>query len=111
GRGLVQLRKLLGEDAAAVRWLRVDIVDGMRKRNWGTLRQQLTQVKRNYCRQGLSLDPNCRHAFLETEINANAMLYGGPKYPHCMVNEKNFSRYARLRYGLTRVDFGDQTPV
>src|SRR5690606_35939488 len=45
------------------------------------------------------------------EINANAMFYGGPKYPHCVVNEKNFRRYARLRHGLAGVDFEDATPV
>jgi len=110
-RGIMRLRKQATRDPNVLRWLRVDIVDGIRQNDWGTLKQQLTQVKRNYCRQGISLDPGFRHAFLETEINANAMLYGGPKYPHCVVNEKNFRRYARLRHGLAGVDFENDTPV
>jgi len=110
-RGTARLRKVAARNPDAIHWLRIDIVDEMRQNDWGTLKRQLTQVKRNYCRQGISLDPNCRHAFLETEINANAMFYGGPKYPHCVVNEKNFRRYARLRHGLAGVDFEDATPV
>lgn len=110
-RGAARLRKLVAKNPDIIRWLRVDIIDGMRQNDWGTLKRQLTQVKRNYCRQGISLDPGCRHAFLETEINANAMFYGGPKYSHCVVNEKNFLRYARRRHGLASVDFDDKTPV
>lgn len=110
-RGTSRLRKVVTRNPDAIRWLRIDIVDEMRQNDWGTLKRQLIQVKRNYCRQGISLDPNCRHAFLETEINANAMFYGGPRLPHCVVNEKNFERYARRRHGLASVDFGDETPV
>ncbi len=110
-RGTARLRKVAARNPDAIRWLRIDIVDEMRQNDWGTLKRQLTQVKRNYCRQGISLDPNCRHAFLETEINANAMFYGGPKYSHCVVNEKNFARYARRRHGLASVDLGDETSV
>lgn len=109
--GTARLRKLMTEKPDVLRWLRVEVVDNMRKSDWRTLKKQLIQVKRNYCRQGISLDANCRHAFLETEINANAMLYGGPKFAHCVLNEKNFKRYARLRHGLTDVNFDDATPV
>jgi len=110
-RGILRLRRQVTKNPDVMRWLRVDIVDTMRRNDWGTLKRQLTEVKRNYCRQGISLDPNCRHAFLETEINANAMFYGGPKYAHCVVNEKNFRRYARYRHGLASVDFDDGTSV
>src|SRR5690606_5475847 len=40
----------------------------------------------------------------ETELNANAMLYGGNKRPGGILNERNFARYARIRHGLSRVD-------
>ena len=110
-RGIVRLRRQVTRNPRVIRWLRVDLVDAMRQNDWGTLKRQLVDVKRNYCRQGISLDPGCRHAFLETEINANAMFYGGPKYPHCVVNERNFQRYARRRHGLASVDFDNETPV
>ncbi|MGK2286252.1 hypothetical protein [Pedomonas sp. V897] len=106
-----RLRRIVRETPDLARWLRVDVVDAMRKSDWGTLKKLLTQVKRNYCRQGLSLDAHGRHAFLETEINANAMLYGGPRISHCVVNEQNFKRYARLRHGLEDVNFDDAESV
>lgn len=106
-----RVRKIQNDKPYALRWLRVDVVENMRKADWGTLKELPTQVKRNYCRQGIALDADCRHAFLETEINANAMFYGGPRFPHCVVNEKNFKRYARLRHGLTEVNFDDATSV
>lgn len=105
------LHEVAGDQPELLRWVRVDAVDELRKVDWATLRQMLTQVKRNYCRQGLSLDARCGHAFLETEINANAMLYGGPTVSHCVVNEANFRRYARVRHGLEDVNFEDATPV
>ncbi|MFO2465578.1 hypothetical protein OOJ96_18045 [Pseudomonas sp. 15FMM2] len=110
-RGLARLRKVVAKHPDMIRWLRVDTVDEMRRSNWAELKRQLTEVKRNYCRQGISLDRNCRHAFLETEINANAMFYGGVEYPHCVVNEKNFRLYAKLRHGLGDVDLKDATLV
>lgn len=110
-RGVARMRRQAMRNPDSVRWLRVDIVDGVRQTEWGTLKRLLTDVKRNYCRQGISLDPEFRHAFLETEINANAMFYGGPKIAHCVVNEKNIRRYARRRHGLERMDICDDKPV
>lgn len=109
--GWIQLRRLVRERGMDVRWLRVDHVDAIRETNWGMLRTLLATAKRNYFRSGLSLDARCRFAFLETELNANAMLYGGPKVPTCVVNEANFQRYARLRHGLKSVDMADFAPV
>lgn len=106
-----RIRRIAKNRGLDVRWLRVDQVDGMEETNWGTLKALLTKTKRNYFRTGISLDGKCRHAFLETEINANAMLYGGPKVDHCVVNEKNFLLYARSRHALGRVDFADDKPI
>src|SRR5690606_27947270 len=72
-RGTARLRKVAARTPDDIHWLRIDSVDEMRQNDWRTLQRQLTQVKPNYCRQGISLAPTCRHAFLETEINANAM--------------------------------------
>lgn len=85
-------------------WLRVDWVDDVDKVTWGQLETRLRKVKRNYFRHGLSLDADFRHAFLETELNANAMLYGGPGARTAVVNDKNFRRYARIRHGLPTVE-------
>ncbi|WP_336961455.1 CapA family protein [Sphingobium aquiterrae] len=110
-RGGERVRHLARNRQMDVRWLRVDHVDAMEATTWGMLRELLARTKRNYFRLGIALDAECRHGFLETEINANAMLYGGPKIDHCIVNEKNVRRYARLRHGLGQVDLADDAPV
>src|SRR5690606_23073427 len=46
-------------------------------------------------------------AFLEGELNANAMLYGGSHIDHAVVNEKNFRLYAGNRFKGRRVEFPD----
>ncbi|MEC3950782.1 UDP-N-acetylmuramoyl-tripeptide--D-alanyl-D-alanine ligase [Sphingobium sp. HWE2-09] len=92
-------------------WLRVDWVRAVERTDWGSLRQRLGATKRNYFRLGIALDARLEQAFLETEVNANAMLYGGKGHPTATVNEANFLRYARLRHGIDKIDFSDQAPV
>lgn len=88
-------------------WLRVDWVRAVEQTDWQSLRQRLDATKRNYFRLGIALDAGLEQAFLETEINANAMLYGGNGHPTAIVNEGNFRRYARLRHGIRAIDFSD----
>jgi hypothetical protein len=101
----------IGDAEGAARWLRVDWVDAAEPATWQTLRTQLAKIKRNYFRLGLSLDQDFQHAFLETELNANAMLYGGAASTTALVNEKNFALYAAKRHGIAEVDFADDRPV
>ncbi|MFC0202823.1 UDP-N-acetylmuramoyl-tripeptide--D-alanyl-D-alanine ligase [Novosphingobium soli] len=106
-KGLAQLP----ERAADTRWLRIDWVDAVERTTWQALRQQLRGIKRNYFRLGISLDARFQHAFLETELNANAMLYGGPGEAAAVINEKNFAIYAARRHGLKALRFLDEEPV
>lgn len=92
-------------------WLRVDRVDAVERTIWSALRTQLAKIKRNYFRLGIALDAAFEHAFLETELNANAMLYGGAAEATAIVNEKNFGIYAAKRHGLPELDFPDEGPV
>ncbi|MEC9067209.1 MAG: Mur ligase family protein [Pseudomonadota bacterium] len=92
-------------------WLRVDWVDAVERRTWAELKAALPNIKRNYFRLGIALDPQFRHAFLETELNANAMLYGGNRQPGGTLNAANFRRYAALRHGLEAVAFAEAEPV
>lgn len=93
------------------RWLRVEWVDAVERSSWGTLRARLTDIKRNYFRLGIALDADFEHAFLETELNANAMLYGGPREPAARVNERNFAHYAAQRHGLREISFADERRI
>lgn len=91
--------------------LRIDWIEQSTPATMQELRQILAGTKRNYFRKGISLDGDFRRAFLETELNANAMLYGGNTIDHAVLNESNFARYARLRHALSTVDFAPAEPV
>src|SRR5699024_129469 len=93
-----------------VRWLRIDWVTAVETTTWGALGARLGKIKRNYFRQGLALDKGFQYAFLEQELNANAMLYAGIDISHAQLNPKNFAVYAKRRYGEQwRVDFSPDT--
>lgn len=94
------------------RWLRVERVDQVEPTSWAKLKASLRQTKRNYFRYGIALDADFERAFLEQELNANAMLYGGNAIAHAVVNEGNFTIYARRKYGAaTQIDFADDQPL
>ncbi len=110
--GIVQLRKLLDRHKLKQGWLRVDWVTHVEALTWEVLNKRLQDTKRNYFRHGLALDSALNQAFLEQELNANAMLYVGGGATNAQLNEKNFTRYATSRYGKKAlVDFSPQTPV
>ncbi|GGO91352.1 winged helix DNA-binding protein [Stakelama pacifica] len=96
---------------APLDWLRLDMVQAVDESSWHALRARLNRVQRNHFRLGISLDSRFEHAFLETELNANAMLCGGADSETAQVNEAAFTRYACRRHILGHVDFGDSTPL
>ncbi len=111
-KGLSELRRVMRRDGLEGRWLRVDWVDRAEPATWKSLRQGLARAKRNYFRCGLALDSGFQRAFLEQELNANAMLYGGNRVAHAVVNEKNFALYAGSKYpGSAKPDFNDDQSV
>jgi|SRR5690554_562528 len=104
-------RRLVEREKLQVRWLRADWPTSATQRDWKTLKEILKNTKRNYFRFGLALDSQLKHAFLEQELNANAMLYGGNQVAHAILNGKNFRRYAGLRYRNPALDFSDDAQV
>ncbi|MFI2812798.1 CapA family protein [Microbulbifer sp. JSM ZJ756] len=93
-------------------WLRMDWVTRADKMSWAGLKEILSATKRSYFRYGIALDDEFRFAFLEQELNGNAMLYGGNQIGHAVVNEKNFNVYCRKRYGNKLIpDFSDEKTV
>lgn len=111
-KGLAQLRATMTSKGLQGRWLRVDWVDGVETMSCGELKTQLTKFKRNYFRLGLAFDPAFETAFLEQELNANAMLYGGNRIEHAVLNENNFRIYARRKFGPKQhLDLSDDAQV
>ena len=95
-----------------VKWLRVDTVTSIEKISCQRLQDILAGTKRNYFRMGISLDANLKHSFLAPELEANAMLYPGADNEVAALNEKNFSAYAREKYGAAcALDFQPDTPI
>lgn len=109
--GALLLGDAIADRPHLARWLRIDWVDAVQPVTWGELRQQLETIKRNYFRLGIALDPRFEHAFLETELNANAMLYLGTGQAGAGLNESNFIRYAERRHGLAALDFAAERRV
>lgn len=92
-------------------WLRIDCVDAVEKTHWKALHARLRETKRGYFRLGIALDLAFDHAFLEAELNANAMLYGGGKEVAAVLNPGNFRRYAAQRFPGFAPDFDDHRMV
>ncbi|WP_417277798.1 CapA family protein [Celeribacter sp.] len=82
-----------------VRWVRVDWVSQSWALSWEQAQQAFQASKRNYFRYGVALDPGFSQAFLEQELNANAMLYLGNAVEHAGLNVKNFRAYGTRRFG------------
>lgn len=105
--GLEKLRQSINKSRLEPKWLRVDWVQSTETINKSELLSRLQQVKRNYFRYGIALDARFQTAFLETELNGNAMLYGGPSNAAATLNEANFNRYAKRSRGLEKISVGD----
>ncbi|MDF1873639.1 CapA family protein [Vannielia sp.] len=82
-----------------VRWLRIDWVNRTWDLTWQECQDAIRSSKRNYFRYGIALNEDFSQAFLEQELNSNAMLYLGNKLPHGGLNEKNFTLYGKRRFG------------
>lgn len=104
-------RQLAARRKMQVCWLRADWVTRVQSMNWKTFKGSLKTFKRNYFRYGLALDAKFQHAFLEGELNGNAMLYGGSGLNHAVLNEKNFRLYAGQRFPGMVPNFADDAQV
>jgi hypothetical protein len=96
--GLDAVRSMQQRQTGRHRWLRIDWPSAVEASTWGELRTVLDSTKRNYFRLGLALDQGFQCAFLEQELNGNAMLYGGNQKTAAELNEKNFLIYFRNRF-------------
>ena len=103
--------RLLLEQCPRALWLRLDWVTQVAQLTISQLRDELARTKRNYFRQGIALDDGFRHAFLEAELNANAMLYGGNQLDHSVLNDRNFAARFRTKYSSPFPDLTPYTPV
>src|SRR5690625_4745082 len=78
-------------------WIKIDVVCNITALNFEELERKISQTRRNYFRSGISFDQDFYLAFLEQEINGNAMLRSVNKGP-VEFNEKNINHYMNYKY-------------
>lgn len=92
--------------------VRLDLITDVQELDWATLKARLAQTKRNYFRHGIALGAGFDRVFLETELNANAMLLSASENGFAQLNSNNFSRYGARKYGADFVlNDADNAPV
>jgi len=55
-------------------WIKVDIVQSVKKVSFNELEKKISSTRRNYFRYGISFDNTFNISFLEQEINGNALI-------------------------------------
>jgi len=78
-------------------WIKVDIVTEVKELPFEKLEQMIAKTRRNYFRYGIAFDDEFRLAFLEQEINGNAMLRSVKKSP-IQLNETNINHYLKTYF-------------
>src|SRR5699024_12729816 len=74
--------------------IKIDVVTDVQTLSFKDLEQQIAKTRRNYFRSGIAFDDEFRLAFLEQEINGNAMIRSVNKSP-LQLNEKNINHYLK----------------
>jgi len=91
-------------------WLRVEIVQAVKKLTLAQYEQHLIKVKRSYSRKGISFDAEFSLAITEQELNANALLYNGDKVTYAKINKDNFYAFFNWRFPNEALpNFNDKT--
>ncbi len=79
-------------------WIKLDVVSETKVIYFNELENLIAKTKKNYFRYGIAFDPEFRLAFLEQEINGNAMIREINK--KLQLSEKNINRYVREKYDV-----------
>ncbi|GAB2559933.1 hypothetical protein [Gracilibacillus alcaliphilus] len=91
-------------------YLKIDIVTNIQQLSPVEFIKKLSRTKRYYFRYGVSFDSEFKYAFLEQELNANAVLKFDKKNNRAFIDEKNLQLYIKKhRPTLTPLDFSKVT--
>ncbi len=92
--------------------LKVDIVRNIKKENDAEFAEKITKTKKNYFRYGISFDDQFQHAFLEQELNGNAIIRIDPKSKRGYIDERNLKFYIKKhRPDLNPINFSQVKSV
>lgn len=101
-----QADKLLKNETDKIVSLKVDWIDETEIVTIPDFIKTMTQTKKNYFRKGISFDRDFKQAFLEQEINGNAMIQIDQKNRRGYLAESNIQKYVeKHRPGMNQIDF------
>lgn len=94
------IQQLQPKFAHPLKWAKLEWVESCESKTLEVLKLELKQYKRNYFRSGIAFQYENEWLLLpETELNANACLYGGADIALAQWNENNFKVYLKQRFG------------
>ncbi|GEN89124.1 hypothetical protein [Oceanobacillus sojae] len=86
--------------------LKIDIVTKVTPLTITEFINRITNTKKNYFRQGISFNRDFKHAFLEQELNGNAVIQIDPETKRGFIHERNLQSYiSKHRPKLKPVNF------
>src|SRR5699024_11791330 len=85
-------QQLVRKNHVDPKWIKFDFVTHIQELSFTELVKQIAKTRRNYFRSGIAFDQDFRLAFLEQEINGNAMIRNVNKSP-LQLDEKNINNY------------------
>lgn len=95
------LKKVITKTKIKAHWVKADLVTDITTHTYQGFLKYVSNIRRNYFREGISLDPMFNTAFLEQEVNANAFLHGlKEKKAYFAFNNINFymNTYQDIRF-------------
>lgn len=105
-----KIKTQLGEQPSDYQWIKVDLAKNFQFCTFSELNVCLQQTRKNYFRSGIAFDIRMECAFLEEELNGNAMLTPDPDHPDLRINLKNMTRYVELQErSVPRMAFHPET--
>ncbi|MDH2998754.1 hypothetical protein A1D22_02810 [Pasteurellaceae bacterium LFhippo2] len=109
-----KLEKLQESFEQPLKWMRLEWTTNVQSTSWHTLQKVFFRYKRNYFRSGIAFEGKREPWLLltESELHANACLYGGAEEPLTVANIKNLQRYFKARHGSSQLpDFHQDLPM
>ncbi|MED0867200.1 glycoside hydrolase family protein [Bacillus safensis] len=76
-------------------WLKADLVNHIESKPYTIWTSQIAKMRKNYFRKGISFDPLFNTAFLEQEINGNALIKESTHSHKMSLNETNIINYLK----------------
>lgn len=91
-------------------WLKLDIARNFEATTFEALQAQLRMTRKNYFRRGISFDRKMQCAYLEEELNGNAVLTKDPTHDELHVNLTNLTNYTQHQGRTERIAFHPTSP-